>query len=55
MDALGSAGYVARVVIGAEKIVDFTKRETYLDLFANQIGATFARTLSAIVARFEIR
>jgi len=55
VDALGSAGYVARVVIGAEKIVDFTKRETYLDLFANQIGATFARTLSAIVTRFEIR
>ena len=55
VDALGSPGYVAREVIGAEEIVDFTKRETVLDQFASQIGATFAHTLSSILAGFEIR
>ncbi len=55
VDALGSPGYVAREVIGAEKIVDFTKRKTFLDQFASQIGATFARSISSILAGFEIR
>ena len=55
VDALGSPGYVAREVIGAEEIVDFTKRETVLDQFASQIGATFARSISSILAGFEIR
>ena len=55
VDALGSPGYVAREVIGAEEIVDFTKRETFLDRFASQIGATFARSLSSILAGFELK
>jgi len=55
VDALGSPGYVAREVIGAEEIVDFTKRETFLDRFASQIGATFARSISSILAGFRIR
>ncbi len=52
VDALGSAGFVAREVIGAEEIVDYTRHETYLDRFANQIGATVARLLSS---KFELR
>jgi len=55
VDALGSPGYVAREVIGVEEIVDFTKRETILDLFASRIGAMFARSISSILAGFEIR
>jgi protease IV len=55
VDALGSPGFVAREVIGAEDIVDFTKRETFLDQFANKIGATFARSISSILAGFEFR
>ena len=55
VDALGSAGYVAREIIGAEEIVDFTKRETFLEQFTNQISATFARTVNAMFTRFEIR
>ena len=55
VDALGSPGYVAREVIGVEEIVDFTKRETVLDQFASKIGATFARSISSIMAGFEIR
>ena len=55
VDALGSPGYVAREVIGAEEIVDFTKRETILGRFASQIGVTFARSISSILAGFRIR
>jgi protease IV len=55
VDALGSPGYVAREVIGAEDIVDFTKRETVLDQFASQIGATFAQTLRSFLSGFEIK
>jgi protease-4 len=46
VDALGSAGYVAREVIGAEEIVDFTPRQSVLDRFAKRIGIAMAQTLS---------
>ncbi len=48
VDALGSAGDVAREVIGAEKIVDFTQREGILDRFARELGATLAQRLFAL-------
>ncbi|CAM3640718.1 S49 family peptidase [Parendozoicomonas haliclonae] len=46
VDGLGSSGYVAREVIGAEDIVDFTMKPNVLDRFASQIGASMAHTLS---------
>lgn len=46
VDALGSTGYVAREVIGAEDIVDFTPRQSVLDRFAKRIGMAMAHTLS---------
>ena len=49
VDALGSTGYVAREVIGAENIVDFTQRETLLEQFAEEFGATAARVLHAML------
>lgn len=52
VDALGSASYVAREVIGAEDIVDYTRHETVLDVFANKIGASMANTLSS---KFELK
>ncbi len=55
VDALGSAGYVAREVIGVEEIVDFTKRKTFLDQFANKIGATFIRAIDATLTGYNIR
>jgi len=39
IDSLGSSSYVAREVIKAEKIKDFTVRTDYLDRFAQQLGA----------------
>ena len=52
VDGLGSAGYVAREVIGVEDIIDFTRRENYLDRFANKIGAVVARIL---ISKIEFR
>lgn len=45
VDALGSSSYVARDVIGAETIVDFTPRGNYLDRLAERIGMTLGETL----------
>lgn len=41
VDELGNADYVAREVIGAEDIVDFTYRETFLNQFSRSLGALF--------------
>ena len=45
VDDFGSAGYVAREIIGAERIVDYTHEESLLDRFAKQIGIGLAKTL----------
>ncbi len=46
VDGLGSSSYVAREIIGAERIVDFTPRPDYFQQFADRIGMTMANTLS---------
>lgn len=46
VDDMGDASYVAREVIGAEDIVDYTYRENVFDRFARRIGTTMAKTLS---------
>ncbi|MFQ5995439.1 MAG: S49 family peptidase [Acidiferrobacterales bacterium] len=45
IDELGSAGHVAREVIGTEEIIDFTFRENFLDRFARLIGTAMAQAL----------
>lgn len=47
VDALASASEVAREVIGAEKIIDHTVRENYLDRFARHLGTTLANEIEA--------
>ena len=39
VDELGNADYVAREVIGAEEIVDFTYQDTFLEQFSRELGA----------------
>ncbi|HHO59400.1 MAG TPA: S49 family peptidase, partial [Thiotrichales bacterium] len=46
VDALGSAGYVARDVIGEENIVDYTLKDDLLERFAGKLGATMAQALA---------
>ncbi len=44
-DAFGSVDSVARDVIKAEDIVDFTSKENFAERFAHKFGATMAETL----------
>ncbi|MBD3619682.1 MAG: S49 family peptidase [Chromatiales bacterium] len=43
VDELGSAGYVAREVIGESNIVDFTPRKSVFDRFLTNLGASVAK------------
>ena len=44
-DAMGSADYVAREVIKAEHIVDYTTREGFAERFAKRLGGVTAEAL----------
>jgi protease-4 len=44
-DALGSVDYVAREVIKADKIIDFTPRENIAERFAKRFGAAMGEAL----------
>ena len=46
VDEFGSAGYVAREIIGAEEIVDFSVQQNLLDRVAQRFGAAMGKTLS---------
>jgi len=48
VDGLASSSYVAREIIGAEDIVDFTTKEDLLERLADRLGATAASTLAQI-------
>ncbi len=56
-DALGSLDYVAREVIKAEDIVDYTQQENIAERFARRFGAAAAETLVRLggIGSFNIR
>ncbi len=41
-DGLGSSSFVAREIIKAEKVIDYTPRPNYLDRFADRLGVAMA-------------
>ncbi|QBQ53403.1 signal peptide peptidase SppA [Nitrosococcus wardiae] len=46
IDGLGSSDYVAREIVGAEKIVNYTPTPGFLERFSAQLGATLTEMLS---------
>jgi protease-4 len=54
-DALGSVDYVAREVIKAEDIVDFTPHENLLERFSRRFGAATAEALVRLTASPHLR
>ncbi|UFH48502.1 S49 family peptidase [Pseudomonas sp. KNUC1026] len=52
IDGLGSSSYVARDLIKAKDIVDFTKEESPLDRFSKKLGASVAERI-ALWAGFQ--
>ncbi len=47
VDALGSSSYVAREIIKAEKIIDYTPKPNFFDRFANRLGMSFGASVSS--------
>lgn len=47
IDGFGSAGFVAREVIGIEDIIDYTVSSNLLDKLASKFGASFSKQLSS--------
>jgi len=47
VDGLGSSSYVARDLIGADKIVNFTQREPYFQRLVQRFGVAMANTLTS--------
>jgi len=48
VDEIGSAGYVAREVVGEERIVDFTPEDDPLERLADRLGAAAASTFAEL-------
>ena len=55
IDDLGGASHVARDVIGAEKIIDFTPQPDYLEQFAQRFGSTMADSLAQQLNSFTVQ
>jgi len=54
-DGIGSLEYVAREVIKAEDIMDFTEKEGIAQRFARRFGAAAANTFAEALLRASIR
>jgi protease-4 len=50
IDGLGSAGYVAREVIGVEDVIDYTVEPNPFEQFAKRIGTYFALGVRSMMA-----
>lgn len=47
VDGLGSSSYVAREIIKAEKIVDYTPKPNFIDRFAERLGVSFGASITS--------
>ena len=54
VDGLGSAGYVAREVIGVKDIMNFTKKRDWIDRFADKIGSVLTRGIETRLLQSRI-
>ncbi|MEQ1637951.1 MAG: S49 family peptidase [Methylococcales bacterium] len=48
-DALGNDDYVAKEIIGAKKLVNFTQEELLIDRLAGKLGAAFGQAITSMV------
>ena len=55
VDGLGSAGYVAREVVGVEDIVDYSYQEDIFQRFAGRIGSSIASEVRLWLEGYSIR
>ncbi|MBK8017476.1 MAG: S49 family peptidase [Betaproteobacteria bacterium] len=55
VDAIGDAAYVAREVVKAENIVDFTPRENLAERFAKRFGAALGEAMVKVAGAGRVR
>ena len=53
-DGYGSVDYVAREVIKAEDILDFTKKQDFTERFAKRFGAAMAGVMAKVLAQAQL-
>lgn len=53
-DGLGSVDYVAREVIKAEDVFDYTKKQDFTERFARRFGAAMAGVLAKVLAQGQL-
>ena len=53
-DGFGSVDYVAREVIKAEEVFEFTKRQDLMERFARRFGAAMAGVLAKVLAQGQL-
>jgi protease IV len=54
IDALGTQDHVAKDIIGAETLVDFTQQERLVDRIAGKLGASFGAGISNLVREWSL-
>jgi len=55
VDGVGNQDYVAKELIGAETLVDFSRQEQLLDKIAGKLGATFGQAIGSLVQGVSLR
>jgi protease IV len=55
VDAMGTQDYVAKEVIGAETLVDFTQQERLVDRLAGKLGASLGLGLNELTKGWSLR
>lgn len=55
IDDFGSTATVAKEVIGAEKLVNYTQQERLLDRLAGKLGATFAHSIGSLSGNWILK
>ncbi|MDD1612064.1 MAG: signal peptide peptidase SppA [Methylococcaceae bacterium] len=54
-DAYGNDDSVARDIIGAKKLVDFTEQESVFERLAGKLGASFGHAIGSTVQNWELK
>lgn len=54
-DGFGNDDYVAKEIIGAEKLVDFTQQGRLLDKIASKLGASFGQAIGSLIQGPSLR
>lgn len=55
VDGVGNQDYVAKELIGAGKLVDFSRQEHFLDKIAGKLGASFGQAIGSMVQGLSLR